>query len=363
MHWIPLSVISREKIKNILWRKIGKPYSRLYYVIERVPVDWSIKWDGKYITENLNAQRLLKARSTITQEGIKDQIIHFGAVNTFLTSEGFQKPKKQNKIVLTWFHVMPDHPRIKYAKAAQKFVDTIHTASTITKENLIEIGIPEEKIVVIPLGVDLKLFRPISLIEKQKIKEKLGVPKDKIVVGSFQKDGLGWGEGLEPKWVKGPDTFVSVADEMKKDFPIFILLLGPARGYIKRELAKRNIPYKHVFLRNYLEIPKYYNALDLYIVASRVEGGPKAILESMASGVPVISTKVGMATDIMKEGDNGLLAEVDDVADLSEKATSIIENKTLANQMVNNALNSIRKYSWDKISKKYYEKIYSKLQR
>jgi glycosyltransferase involved in cell wall biosynthesis len=358
MRWIPLSIISREKIKNILWRTIRKPYSRLYYVIERVPVDWSIKWDGKYITENLNAQRLLKARSTITQEGIKDQIIHFGSVNTFLTSEGFQIPKKPNKYVLTWFHVMPNHPRIKYAKEAQKFIDSIHTASIITKENLIEIGIPEEKIVVIPLGVDLKLFKPTSLIEKQKIKEKLGIPKDKLVIGSFQKDGLGWGEGLEPKWVKGPDTFVNVVDEMETTFPIFILLLGPARGYIKRELAKRNIPYKHVFLRNYLEIPEYYNTLDLYIVASRVEGGPKAILESMATGVPVISTKVGMAAEIIKEGKNGFLAEIDDVASLSEKASSIIENKSLANKIVNNALDTIKKYSWEEISRKYYEKIY-----
>lgn len=361
MQWIPLTVSSREKIKNIIRSKITRPYSMVYYVIQRVPIEWSIKWDGKYITENLNAQKLLKARLTKTSEGIHAQIIHFGAVNTFLTSEGFQIPDKSNKIVLTWFHVMPNHPRATYAKEAQKYVDLIHTASMITKNRLIEIGISEEKIIVIPLGVDLKLFKPVSFEDKQKIREKIGIPKDIVVIGSFHKDGLGWGKGLEPKWIKGPDAFVNVVEEIKKDYPVFILLLGPARGYVKRELANRDIPYKHIFLRNYLEIPQYYNALDLYIVTSRVEGGPKTILESMASGVPVISTKVGMARDILKNGHNGFLTEIDDIINLSEKAVTIINNRSLAKRLLNNGLATTKKYSWGIIAQEYYEKIYSKL--
>lgn len=338
----------------LLKNRLSNHFFKLSYVIESA--NWSIKWDGKYITENLNKLHLIKARTTTTYLGIKNQIIHFGSVHTFSTS-----PHESNKVVVTWFHVVPDDPRIKFVTEAQKYVDIVHTSSNITKSKLIEIGIPEEKIVVIPLGVDLDLFKPVTEEEKERIKRKLGLPADKIIIGSFQKDGVGWDEGWEPKWVKGPDTFVEVVDKLNRNYIIFVLLTGPARGYVKRELDKRDIPYKHFFLKNYLEISKYYNALDLYIVASRAEGGPKAILEAMATGVPVVSTKVGMAPDIIKEGYNGLLAEVEDVMALSKKAELVIQDKKLANRLVNNALNTIKNYSWENVATDYYEKIYTKL--
>lgn len=357
MKGVTLAVL-HDYINNVISSKAKRPYSMLYYVIEAA--NWSIKWDGKYITHNLNNQKLLKAKTTTMCKGIYNQIVHCGSVNTFSTSKEFWRPHKSNKVVLTWFHVVPDDPRIKFVKEAQRDIETIHTSSAITMRKLIEIGIQEEKIVVIPIGVDLNLFKPVSLEEKQKLREKIGIPQDKIIIGSFQKDGVGWKEGLEPKWVKGPDIFVKVIDTLKRDHDVFVLLTGPARGYVKRELDRIGVPYKHFFLKNYLEIPKYYNTLDLYIVASRAEGGPKAILEAMASGVPLVSTKVGMAPDIIREGYNGLLAEVDDIATLYEKASKIIEDKNFANHLVKNALNTIKDYSWENTARQYYEKIYKR---
>jgi len=345
-------------ISNNIFR-IEKPYSCLYYIIE--PVDWSIKWDGKYITENLINLGMIRARTTATHLGIRNQIIHFGSVNTFLTSKGFKEVHNSNNTILTWFHVVPDDPRISFVKEAQKYVDVVHTASTSTREKLVEMGIPDEKIVVVPLGVDLNAFKPAPVEEKQKIREEIGIPNDKIVIGSFQKDGAGWGNGLEPKLVKGPDIFVKAVDELIKEYDIFVLLLGPARGYVKRELEKRDIPYKHIFLKNYLEIPKYYNVLDLYLVTSREEGGPKAVLEAMATGIPIVSTKVGMAPEIIKDGYNGFLADVEDVEMLTEKARKILDDGNMAKKMTENALETIRDYSWEKITKRYYAEIYSSL--
>lgn len=129
---------------------------------------------------------------------------------------------------------------------------------------------------------------------------------------------------------------------------------------MKKELDRLGIPYGHFFLKNYLEIPKYYNALDLYLVTSRAEGGPKAILESMATGVPIVSTKVGMASDIIKENYNGLLAEIEDEKVLSEKAARIIEDKKLTERLVNNALDTVKNYAWEEIAKEYSDRIYSR---
>ena len=331
------------------------------YVIESG--DWSTKWDGKYITESLNNQKLLKARTTTTHKGIHNQIIHFGSRNLFLP-DAWSKVDSSNKIVFTWFHGTEEDKNpenlamIKALPEASKKADVVHTSCSISEANIIRWGVPPDKIAVVPLGIDLGIFKPVSEGQKQRIREELGLPQDKIIIGSFQKDGVGWGDGLEPKWVKGPDIFVKVIDNLSRQHDIFVLLTGPARGYVKRELDKIGVPHRHSFLKDYGEIPKYYNALDLYLVTSRAEGGPKAVLESMATGVPMVSTRVGMAVDVIKDGYNGLLAEIDDAETLAEKIARIMGDKELAGQMVHNALDTVKHYSWENIAREYYEKIY-----
>ena len=64
---------------------------------------------------------------------------------------------------------------------------------------------------------------------------------------------------------KKPDIFVKTVELIAKDFPVKVILTGPARGYIKNELYKRNIRFKHIFLDKYEDIVDYYHALDLYI--------------------------------------------------------------------------------------------------
>ena len=91
------------------------------------------------------------------------------------------------------------------------------------------------------------------------------------------------------------------------------MLSGPARGYVKQGLDEINVPYHHIYLKAYPNIGKLYQALDLYLVTSRQEGGPKAILESMASGIPIISTRVGQASDLINHEQNGWLADIEDV--------------------------------------------------
>jgi len=341
-----------------------KPYSVLYYIVE--PAEWSTKWDGEYITKNLNNQNLISARTTTIHRGIRNQIIHFGSRNLFLP-DTWRKIDASNKIVFTWFHGTEksgdplDLAMIQALPQASEKADIIHTSCVISRENLINWGVLEDKIVVVPIGVDLSIFKPASEAAKGAIRKELGLPQDSFIIGSFQKDGVGWGERLEPKWVKGPDIFVSVIERLKKEHKISVLLTGPARGYVKKALERIGVPYKHFFLKNYLEIPKYYYALDIYLVTSRAEGGPKALTESMAAGIPLVSTKVGMAPDIIEDGFNGLLADVDDVAVLAAKAAEIIADRELAGRLISNGLTTVGKYSWQEIARQYYEGIYKPL--
>jgi glycosyltransferase involved in cell wall biosynthesis len=66
-----------------------------------------------------------------------------------------------------------------------------------------------------------------------------------------------------------------------------------------------------------------YRAVDVCLVTSRDEGGPKAVLESMATGVPLVTTEVGQAADLVRDGVNGWLRRIEDAEGLADAATHV----------------------------------------
>jgi len=191
-------------------------------------------------------------------------------------------------------------------------------------------GVPANRVFRIPLGVDLENFPLRTASSREDARGALGIPTSAFLVGSFQKDGVGWDEGLEPKLVKGPDVFVSVVERVREPIPeLAVLLTGPARGYIRTELERLGIPTTHVLARTRAELMRAYHALDAYVVASRQEGGPKAVLESMASGVPLVSTRVGQAQELVADGANGMLRDVEDADALAAAVVEIAESEAL----------------------------------
>jgi len=341
-------------MRNILTRL--KPI-RVNYLIENT--DWSIKWDGIYITESLIKQFKCNARVRLDFKNLRRTIIHFGSRNIYLP-DSYKSVHGSNNVIFTWFHgTADDEVYINALPEGSKRADVIHTSCQISKKLLIEWGAQQQKIIVIPLGIDLNLFKPLSYKKKLVIRKKLGIPENVILIGSFQKDGNGWKEGNTPKLIKGPDIFCNVVERLAEKYPIYILLTGPARGYVKNRLMKAKIPFRHFYLKDYKQIGNYFNILDLYIIGSRAEGGPKAILESLASGVPLVSTKVGMAPDVLKHGENAFLAEVGDVEKIVYYARKIIEDSSLQHQLTKNGLAIVQKYEWDIIARAYYNQIYS----
>jgi len=337
---------------------------KIIYIIE--DAEWSVAWDGRYITKNIS--KLFKTKATTFNVAnlksiskFRSKILHFGSRSTFLPYN-YKLIDDSNKIVLTWFHgTDKDKGFIEALATVSKKINIIHTSCTLTKRQLVKWGAEEDKIIIIPLGVDLSLFKPLADDEKVKIRDEIGIPRDSICIGSFQKDGNGWGEGNTPKLIKGPDIFCEVIKKIKKDYPIFVLLTGPARGYVKNRLKKMGVPFKHFYLNNYIDIPKYYNALDYYIISSRTEGGPKAILECFATGIPFVTTRVGMVDDIITNGENGLVSEVEDVNNLTINIRKLIEDAKLKEKLISNGLRDVKVYDWLNIARQYFDKIYSKL--
>ena len=218
--------------------------------------------------------------------------------------------ESSHRLGLSYFHGRPGTPGYpEFDRAYETLqrnatrIDRVQVTHEEMRELVVAAGVPTARVFKIPIGVDLERFR-------------LGTERDgsAFVIGSFLKDGVGMDEGLEPKLLKGPDTFIAVASRLRDVIPgLTVLLTGPARGYVRRELARIGVPHDHVLLSSRDELARAYRGVDVCLVTSRQEGGPKAVLESMASGVPLVSTRVGQASELVVDGENGLLADVDDV--------------------------------------------------
>ena len=191
---------------------------------------------------------------------------------------------------------------------------------------VLEAGVRPERVFRIRLGIDLDAFPLVDDARRDAARAALGLPEGAWVVGSFQKDGVGWGAGREPKTIKGPDVLVDVLERLRDDVPeLHVLLTGPSRGWVRAELERRGIPCTHVLAATRGELARAYHALDLYLVTSRQEGGPKAALETAAAGVPLVATRVGQAQELHEHDRTAALVAVDDVEGLVEWATRVRE--------------------------------------
>ena len=82
-------------------------------------------------------------------------------------------------------------------------LDRIQVPSRAMEELVLEAGVPAEKVFRIPIGIDLERFALRTPSERAEARAKLGLPEEAFVAGSFQKDGVGWEEGFEPKLDQG----------------------------------------------------------------------------------------------------------------------------------------------------------------
>ena len=199
---------------------------------------------------------------------------------------------------------------------------------------VVDAGVGEERVFRIPIGIDIDRFPLVDDALRSSARHALGLAGDAFVVGSFQKDGVGWGDGLVAKPVKGPDVLVAALARVHERAPeLVVLLTGPARGYVRAELERRGVPYVHVRIDARAGLARAYHALDAYLVASNQEGGPKSALESLATGVPLVSTRVGQVPELTEDGREALLADVSDVDALATHVLRVRDDAELARRL------------------------------
>jgi glycosyltransferase involved in cell wall biosynthesis len=352
---LPICVLDRLGL-------VPQPRVPVSYVVERA--NWSIKWDGTYICRGI--EQIIRGLIELSDrpERLANRLIHFGS--QFQWVAWADALPKSNRFVATYFHGKPeDSPDM--ARHVEQFIaslpqlECVVTAARLVEQRLLSWGVPRSKLVRIPIGVDLDLFRPATAAERHEARAHYGISDDQLVIGSFQKDGIGWDEGLEPKMIKGPDILIETVARVMQNRSVFVLLTGPARGFVKRGLNRLGVPFAHDYVSDYRALMNRYAALDIYINPSREEGGPKGIIEAMAAGVPVVTSAVGMAPELVRPDETGQLVPPDDPDALAAAILEIDARPDIRTRIVSTARAAVDCCNWQNVAKRHYEEVYRPL--
>lgn len=215
------------------------------------------------------------------------------ALYRFLPLSPKRKRVFRNKPVVTTIHHLTPSKRNQWTHRVttlDRVTDAWQTCSTINQTYFRSLF--RKPVHRLPYWVNTQLFFGRSPAERRTLRERYGLPHNKKIYGSFQRDTEA--DRTTPKLEKGPDIFCDIIEQLNRS-ETFVLLSGPRRDYIIKRLTQKNIPYQYLGKVLYSQMNDLYNMLDYYLVTARFEGGPQAVLECLASQTRLYSTPVGIA--------------------------------------------------------------------
>lgn len=217
------------------------------------------------------------------------------------------------------------------------------TVSQVLKDYFTDWGVPPERMQVVANGVDIETFRPD--VDSDAVRRQNGFD-GKIVLGFV---------GSFHYW-HGVDLLEELVQGLSTRFPEVRFLLvgnGPLREKLEKSFQQKGLT-ELVAFTGYVpheKVPEYIAAMDVVIAPyPQMEFfyfSPLKLFEYMATGKPVVASRIGQISEIIVDNENGMLFEAGDLHDLIQKSARLIENKDLREKIGKQARQSIEeKYSW-----------------
>jgi glycosyltransferase involved in cell wall biosynthesis len=183
-------------------------------------------------------------------------------------------------------------------RAAWSRADRVLSVSSRLAERMTaETGFPAERIMTLRNGVDLSRF---GRDRREEARQSLGLPRDGFVAGTAGR--------LVP--VKDQATLLEAVARVRAAGHQVTLVLageGPLRADLEAKAASLGISAAVRFLGHCGQVETVLSALDVFVLSSVSEGMSNTILEAMATGLPVVATRVGGADELIDHGTSGLL--------------------------------------------------------
>lgn len=270
--------------------------------------------------------------------------------NEALKHESFSELNTNEKIVRSCNQILKF-----FEYKLLKRSDEIIAVSKYTKKELLEnYDLNANKISVIYNGVDVNKFKPSN--NKNKIKRELGLKNDFIIlyVGRLYRR-------------KGLSTLLRAASIVLRKFRNvkFVISGKGFRNEVNkfRDFANRLKVGENIFFIGYFpdeKLPMLYQAADIFVLPSIYENLPFALLEAMATALPVVTTNVGGIPEVVHDGKNGLLFNPLDFQGLANKISYLLENPGFAAEIGFSGRQTVEdKFNWQHIVKQVFE-VYNK---
>ncbi len=204
---------------------------------------------------------------------------------------------------------------------------------------------PRAQVSVIPLGVDLDRFRPM---DKEDARARARPRRRERIILFVGR--------IEP--LKGVDILINAAAMLESDVECSVLIVGgdessKAQVAELRDLARdRGIEHRVAFVGavDHDKLPLYYNAADVCVVPSHYESFGLVAVEAMASGVPVVASRVGGLTGTVKDGETGYLIPWLCPEPFAERIELLLDNEPLRRNLGEAAREVVGRYRWENVA-------------
>ena len=246
--------------------------------------------------------------------------------------------------------------RIQAETEIMQFADRISAASPLEKTQMVwRYGAPANRIVVVPLAVNHKRFRPIP---QNEAKDYLDILQEKRIVLFVGR--------IEP--LKGIDTLLHAMERVFIQWPeccnkLCLIVIGGDANVPREQMTDE---MKHLqdmtnelgmsnlvlFLgkRSQELLPYYYSAADVVVMPSHYESFGLVALEAMSCGTPVIASRVGGLSFTVVEGVTGYQVPDGDDASMADRILHVLQDDALRERLGNQAVALAACYSWPDVA-------------
>jgi L-malate glycosyltransferase len=216
----------------------------------------------------------------------------------------------------------PDYPRRKRIWANRLLLrrrDRVVSVGQAVQRALVQNeGIRQERISVIYNGINVDAFKS-SETDRHQVRVDLGVnARDFLIVQVARLD-----------YLKDHAAAIRTLARVIRKLPQAKLLLvgeGPEMPKIKDAVAQYGLAERVHFLGLRTDVPRLLAAADVFLLTSISEGIPVTVIEAMAAGLPIVSTRVGGVSEVVLDGNTGLLSESGDDMGLAQHILHLADN-------------------------------------
>lgn len=195
-------------------------------------------------------------------------------------------------------------------------IQTLVASSARTRNNAIEVGVRPEKIRTIYNAI---MPFDVSHIDREAVREKIGLKKDEVfflAVGRLVYE-------------KGHEFLIEAMSAVAKEDSRAVAGIcgaGPLQEPLQAQIEKFGVQENVKLLGQWDSIPEILAAADVFVLPSRWEGLPMALLEGMMAGLPIIATRVEGVDEVVRPGEHGLLVPLESSAELAQAILQLLRS-------------------------------------